>query len=98
MVDAATPGPGPASGPSKGSSTPDPFLVVAHVPLADLVGEEGEPSELGAELQHGGLIDLETVRRIACDATVVVAVDDRWATPCTRGGPSASLLGPNDER
>ena len=76
MVDAATPGPGPAAGPSKGSSTPDPFLVVAHVPLADLVGEEGEPSELGAELQHGGLIDLETVRRIACDATVVVAVDD----------------------
>ena len=36
----------------------------------------GEKSELAAELEHHGLIDLETVQRIACDATVVVAVDD----------------------
>jgi hypothetical protein len=35
-----------------------------------------EPSELAAELEHHGLIDVETVQRIACDATVVVAVDD----------------------
>ena len=33
-------------------------------------------SELAAELEHHGLIDVETVQRIACDATVVVAVDD----------------------
>ncbi len=31
---------------------------------------------LAGELEHHGLIDVETVQRIACDATVVVAVDD----------------------
>ena len=41
-----------------------------------LVDESGEPSELAGELEHHGLIDIETVQRIACDATVVVAVDD----------------------
>jgi hypothetical protein len=56
--------------------TPGPFLVVAHVPLDALVDEAAEPSELAAELEHQGLIDVETVRHIACDATVVVAVDD----------------------
>ena len=81
MVDSATPGArGTASGASgagpANEPAPGPFLVVAHVPLGDLVGESGEPSELAGELEHGGLIDLETVRRIACDATVVVAVDD----------------------
>jgi hypothetical protein len=55
---------------------PKPFLVVAHVPLEDLVDDAGEKSELAAELEHGGLIDIETVQRIACDAAVVVAVDD----------------------
>jgi Domain of unknown function (DUF222)/HNH endonuclease len=55
---------------------PKPFLVVAHVPLDDLVDASGEKSELAAELEHVGLIDIETVQRIACDAAVVVAVDD----------------------
>ena len=64
-------------GPSTRHQRPKPFLVVAHVPLEDLVDQDaGDPSELAAELEHHGLIDLETVRRIACDATVVVAVDD----------------------
>ena len=31
---------------------------------------------LAGELEHGGLIDGETVQRIACDATIVVALDD----------------------
>ncbi|HEY5386035.1 MAG TPA: DUF222 domain-containing protein [Acidimicrobiales bacterium] len=68
-----------ASGTSKQANAPmppKPFLVVAHVPLEDLVTESGEKSELAAELEHGGLIDIETVQRIACDAAVVVAVDD----------------------
>ena len=34
MVDSATPGHGSASGSARGPSAPDPFLVVAHVPLA----------------------------------------------------------------
>jgi hypothetical protein len=53
-----------------------PFLVVAHVPLAALVEDAGEPSALAGELERQGLIDVETVRRIACDATLVVALDD----------------------
>jgi hypothetical protein len=58
-------------------TAPGPFFVVAHVPLQDLVDDAGDKSELAAELEHHGLIDVETVQRIACDATVVVAVDDR---------------------
>jgi Domain of unknown function (DUF222)/HNH endonuclease len=65
-----------ASGASRDAMPPKPFLVVTHVPLEDLVDGSGEKSELAAELEHGGLIDIETVQRIACDAAVVVAVDD----------------------
>ena len=70
IVDVAT------HGTSKATAAPNPFFVVAHVPLEDLVDDAGEKSELAAELEHDGLIDVETVQRIACDATVVVAVDD----------------------
>ena len=52
-----------------------PYVVVAHVPLADLV-ESGETTDLVGELERDGMIDGETVRRIACDATIAVAVDD----------------------
>jgi hypothetical protein len=48
------------------------FFVVAHVPLAALVDDV----DLGGELERDGMIDGETVRRIACDATIAVAVDD----------------------
>jgi len=58
------------------ATTTSPYVVVAHVPLGALVEDSGEESTLAAELEHGGLIDAETVRRIACDATVVVALDD----------------------
>ena len=58
------------------ATTSSPYVVVAHVPLAALVQESGEESALAAELEHGGLIDRQTVQRIACDATVVVALDD----------------------
>jgi hypothetical protein len=88
IIDSVTPGHGAATtSPTTPTSTsttetsttpsaPKPFFVVAHVPLADLVDETGDKSELAGELEHHGLIDLETVQRIACDATVVVAVDD----------------------
>jgi len=55
------------------SSTVRRHVVVAHVPLAALTDES---SELAGELERDGLISAETVRRIACDATVIVAVDD----------------------
>ena len=85
IVDSATPGAGGGAGgggggggaPSDPATAPNPFFVVAHVPLEALVQESGETSELAAELEHHGLIDVETVQRIACDATVVVAVDDQ---------------------
>src|SRR6202035_3018199 len=86
IMDSVTPGRGisgtdtSASGATTpndaATSAPNPFFVVAHVPLDDLVDDAGEKCELAAELEHDGLIDVETVQRIACDATVVVAVDD----------------------
>jgi Domain of unknown function (DUF222)/HNH endonuclease len=72
LVRSAAPGAGGAK----------PFFVVAHVALSALVkdadsGEgEHEATELAGELERVGLIDTETVQKIACDATVAVAVDD----------------------
>ena len=52
---------------------PSPYLVVAHVALATLA----EPDcALAGELEHHGWIGPDTVRRLACDAVVVVALDD----------------------
>ena len=64
------------AGSASRATTTSPYVVVAHVPLGALVEDSGEESTLAGELEHGGLIDAETVRRIACDATVVVALDD----------------------
>lgn len=50
-----------------------PYVVVVHAPL-DAVADES--SELVGELERGELIHGETVRRMACDATVIVALDD----------------------
>ncbi len=59
-----------------GSSGASAHLVVAHVRLSDLIdgGEAGE--ELVAELERGGLISAQTLSRLACDATLVIGVDD----------------------
>jgi Domain of unknown function (DUF222)/HNH endonuclease len=61
---------------SSGATMRNPFFVVAHVPLAALVHGSDESEALAGELEHDGLIDTETVQKIACDATVAVAVDD----------------------
>ena len=53
-----------------------PFFVVAHAPLDALLDEDADPTELAAELERGGRISLETLRRVACDATIAIAVDD----------------------
>ena len=53
-------------------SAPSPYIVVAHVPLSTL----REDSDLAGELEHQGRIDAEVARRLACDATVIVALDD----------------------
>ena len=50
--------------------------MVVHTPLAALLDESGQTSELAGELERDGLISTEVVRRIACDATIAVGVDD----------------------
>jgi hypothetical protein len=52
------------------------YLVVVHVPLDALVDESGDAADLAGDLERDGLISCETVRRIACDATIAIAVDD----------------------
>lgn len=58
---------------SRGHPGDSPFAVVAHVPLEVLLDET---SDLPGELERHGLISSDTVRRLACDATVILAVDD----------------------
>ena len=57
-------------------TTSSPYFVVAHVPLTALVDRSGEETALSGELERDGLISCETVRRIACDATIAIGVDD----------------------
>ena len=52
-----------------------PYLVVAHVALDSLLND-CELERLGADLECSGLISLEVARRLACDASLVVALDD----------------------
>jgi Domain of unknown function (DUF222) len=66
-----------------GPSRSTPYTVVCHVPLTSLLDDSGAEgagiagaTALAAELERGGLISMETVRRLACDATLIVAVDD----------------------
>jgi hypothetical protein len=54
------------------TASSDTFLV-AHVPLETLLDER---STLGGELERGGWISGDVVRRLACDATLIVAADD----------------------
>jgi hypothetical protein len=58
------------------SATGSPNFVVVHVPLDALVDDAVETTELAGELERDGLIDCETVQRMACDATIAVAIDD----------------------
>jgi hypothetical protein len=66
------------SGTTNGAPAASPFLVVAHVPLDALVDQSADPSStvLAGELERDGLIDAATVQRMACDAALVVAIDD----------------------
>jgi hypothetical protein len=57
-------------------SARSPFFAVLHAPLQALIDPEGTPTGLAGDLEQGGLISLETVRRLLCDSTFVIAVDD----------------------
>jgi hypothetical protein len=62
---------------SSGSNGSSPYFVVVHVPMEALFSDaSGDPTALAGELERDGLISWEAVRRIACDATVAIAVDD----------------------
>ncbi len=59
-----------------GAGRDNSFLVVAHVRLSDLFDDDAEPSTLVGELERGGYLSVATVRRLLCDATMVIGVDD----------------------
>jgi hypothetical protein len=48
-------------------------LLVAHVPLDVLLNDR---STLCGELERGGFISGDVIRRMACDSTLIVAADD----------------------
>jgi hypothetical protein len=63
-------------GDGRDSSVSSPYFVVVHVPVAALLDNSGDESDLAGDLERGGLISVEAVRRVACDATIALAVDD----------------------
>jgi hypothetical protein len=65
-----------SSGASGNGDSSSSSFVVVHVPLDALVDDTVEATELAGELERDGLIDCETVQRLACDATIAIAVDD----------------------
>ena len=66
-----------SGGPSSDKGPPrSPYVGVFHAPLDALIDGSGDPSDLAGDLERGGFISLETVQRLACDATFVLAVDD----------------------
>ena len=73
VIRSSAPG---AAHPGTPAASASPYVVVVHVPLEALLDESGEGSALAGELERDGLISTEVVRRIACDATVALGVDD----------------------
>ena len=69
-------GSGSGSGSGARATTASPYVVVVHTPLGTLVDESGQHSALAGDLERHGLIDTETLQRVACDATIVIAADD----------------------
>jgi hypothetical protein len=76
------------------SSVNSPYFVVVHAPVAVLLDETGEETELAGDLERGGLISIEAVRRVACDATIVLAVDDDMGHTMYEGRARRDPSGP----
>ncbi|HWD55364.1 MAG TPA: DUF222 domain-containing protein [Acidimicrobiales bacterium] len=85
-------GPDGRGGP--GGAEASPYFVVLHVPAAALLDESGEPSELAGDLERGGLLNVETVRRVVCDATISLAVDDDLGHTMYEGRARRDPTGP----
>ncbi len=71
-----------------------PYFVVVHVPMAALVDDSDEATELAGDLERGGLLDVETVRRVACDATITLAADDDLGHTMYEGRARRDPTGP----
>ncbi len=70
-------GPGEDAGAHPGHTRSSNYLVVVHAPLSAVASDgSGILNGIGGELERRGLLDRTTVSRIACDATVVLALDD----------------------
>ena len=95
-------GSGSSSGSGSGSrarvTTSSPYVVVVHAPLGALVDESGQESALAGDLERHGLIDAETLQRIACDATIVIATDDDVGHTMYEGRARRFPTGPSAER
>ena len=61
------------SDPEHAEPAPSPYVVVAHVALATLLDDD---VALAGELEKRGMVDAEVMRRLACDASLVIALDD----------------------
>ncbi len=57
---------------SRAASSSD-GLLVAHVPLEVLLDED---STLCGDLERGGYLSGDVIRRLACDSTLIIAADD----------------------
>jgi hypothetical protein len=71
-----------------------PYFVVVHVPVAALLDESGGESDLAGDLERGGLLSVEAVRRVACDATITLAVDDEMGHTMYEGRARRDPSGP----
>lgn len=71
-----------------------PYFVVVHTPIAALVDESGEATELAGDLERGGFLSVEAVQRVACDATIALAVDDDMGRTMYEGRATHDPTGP----
>ncbi len=66
-----------------------PYFAVLHAPLPDLIDPKGTPTNVAGDLEQGGLLSLETVRRLLCDCTFVDRGGRRFRTHDVRGADTS---------
>jgi hypothetical protein len=79
---------------SGGVAARSPYFVVVHAPIAALIDESGAASELAGDLERGGFLSVEAVQRVACDATIALAVDDDVGRTMYEGRATRDPTGP----
>jgi hypothetical protein len=75
LIDAQTPSGLGEKSPSGHPSMSTQSVVVAHIELKTLL-DESDGTRLLADLERAGLVSVDVVRRLGCDATFVAALDD----------------------